>query len=394
MRLPTARRPRRDSLPGVTGPVRLDRRTDTILKRLRPGDVAVISHVDLDRTSAEGLVDRGVAAVVNAAESLSGRYPSLGPQVLVAAGIALVDAVGEAAFGRLREGDIVRVHDGTVYVGDQPVANGDVLDEQTVAERTQQARAGMVSRLEAFTLDSADYLRREHELLIDGVGVPTLTTALTGRHVVVVSATHDHRADLKALRGYLRDRHPVLIGVDAGADALLQAGHAPDLAVGDPELMSDAALRRAREVVIHLPRDASVVGRDRLERLGVEPTVFTGPGTSDDAALLLAEAGGAEVIVTVGSPAGLVPFLDGGRSAMASAFLTRMRVGARVLDAKAAVSLAGGSVRAWQLVLLVLAGLLAVGVSVAATPVGEQWADVLGDQLAEAVGWIRESAPW
>ena len=197
MRLSTLRRPRSDALPGVTGTARLDRRTLHLTKRLRPGDVAVISHVDLDRASAEALVACRVSAVVNAAESISGRYPNLGPEVLAAAGIPLVDNVGADVLGRLTDGEVVRVHEGVVYVGEDRVAEGDVLDSALVEIRKDQARAGLTSQLQAFTLDAAEHLNREHELLLDGIGIPAVATALRGREVVVVSATHDHRADLQ-----------------------------------------------------------------------------------------------------------------------------------------------------------------------------------------------------
>ena len=378
MRLTTTRRSRGPVLPGVTGTARLDRRTSSLTRRLRPGDVAVIQHVDLDRASAEAMVACRVAAVVNAAESISGRYPALGPQVLASAGIPLVD-VGPEVMSRVSDGDALRVLDGEVWLGDEPVARGDVLDMDRVAERTEQARAGLAARLEAFTLDAAEYLRREHELLLDDVGIPTLTTTLRGREVLVVSATHHHRADLRALRGYLRDRHPVLIGVDAGADALLDVGLKPDVVVGDLDALSARGLRCGAEMVAHTARDGRPPQRERLERYGVKPVPFRAAGTAEDAALLLADAGGADVIVLAGSHADLVEFLDRGRSAMASAFLTRLRVGPRLLEARTAARLHSTRLSPWHLVLLVLAGLLAVAVAVGTTPVGQEWIDSAAD---------------
>ncbi len=383
MRLTTTRRSRGPVLPGVTGTARLDRRTSSLTRRLRPGDVAVIQHVDLDRASAEAMVECRVAAVVNAAESISGRYPAMGPQVLAAAGIPLVD-VGPEVMSRVSDGDRLRVLDGAVWLGDEPVARGDVLDMDRVAERTELARAGLASRLEAFTLDAAEYLRREHELLLDDVGIPSLSTTFRGREVLVVSAAYDYRADLRALRTYLRDRHPVLVGVDAGADALLEVGLKPDVVVGDLDGLSAAALRCGAEMVAHRARDGRAPLRERLERYGVKPVPFPSAGTAEDAALLLADAGGADVVVLAGSHSDLVEFLDRGRSAMASAVLTRVRVGPRLLEAGTAARLHGTRLSPWHLVLLVLAGLLAVAVAVGVTPVGQEWID----SAADAVGAI------
>ncbi len=378
MRLTTLRRPRSSTLPGVVGTARLDRRTLHLTKRLRPGDVAVISHVDLDRASAEALVACRVAAVVNAAESISGRYPNLGPEVLAAAGVPLVDNVGADVLARLTDGEVVRIHDGVIHAGERQVAAGVVLDAALVEQRKDQARAGLTAQLQAFTLDAAEHLRREHELLLDGVGIPEVATRLRGREVVVVSPTHDHRADLRGLRGYLRDRRPVLVGVEGGADTLLEAGLTPNLVVGDLDELTDRVLRCGAEIVAHVTRDSTVGNRERLERLGVEPVPFAMSGTSQDAALLLVDHAGAEIVVVAGAHPDLVEFFDQGRSAMASAFLTRLKVGPRLLDAKAAARLHGSRLRAWHLLLLVLTGLLAVGVSVAATPVGAGWIDDAG----------------
>ncbi len=389
MRLHTLRRPRTVSLPGVTGTARLDRRTLHLAKRLRPGDIAVISHVDLDRASAEALLDCRVAAVVNAAESMSGRYPNLGPEALAAAGVPLVDSVGPDVLTRLTDGDLVRVHDGGVYVGDDLVAEGDVLTADVVAVRKDAARDGLTAQLEAFTLDAAEHLRREHELLLDGVGIPDLTTQVRGREVVVVSATHEHVADLRALRGYLRDRRPVLVGVEGGADALRTAGHTPDLVVGDLDEISDASLRCGAEVVARVGHEALVGHRERLERLAVEPVVFSTSGRSQDAALLLVDAAGADVIVTAGSAPGLVELFDEGRAAMASSVLTRMRVGPRLLEARSAARLHGSRLRPWHLVALVLAGLLAIAVAVSATPVGAEWTDTASAHWHDFVTYLQ-----
>ena len=377
------RRQPREAAPGISGPVRIDRRTHALVRRLGPGDIAVIDHLDLDRTSAEALVRCGVAAVLNAAESISGRYPALGAEVLAAAGIPLVD-VGPDLLPRLSEGERVRVQGGGVWLGDEQVSEGDVLDASRVQELTERARSGLAARLEAFTLDSAEFLRREHALLLDDVGIPALGTSMRGRPALVVSATHDHRAELRALRPYLRDRRPVLVGVDAGADALLAMGLPPDIVVGNLDRASEEALRCGAELVAHRPRDGRAPRPERLERLGLEPVGFAVSGTAEDAAVLLVDAAGADTIVLAGSPAGLMEFLDCGRSAMASTFLTRLRAGPRLVDARTAVRLHGASLAGWHLVLMVLVGVLAVAVAVGTTPVGERWFDSGADAVGSA----------
>ncbi len=393
MRLSPLRRTRSKDALAITGVVRLDRRTRNLARRLRPGDIAVIDHLDVDRASAEVLVGCRVAAVVNAAESVSGRYPNLGPEVIVAAGIPLLDAVGRDAFAALHEGDRVRLDGDRVYRGDTVVAQGRLLDADAVRALTSAARDGLAAQLEAFSLDTMEYLRRERDLLLDGVGVPDIRTPLDQRHVVLVARGYDYREDLRTLRPYLREHRPVLVGIDAGADALVEAGLTPDLVVGDTDTMSEQALRSGAEIVLHADRDGRASGRERLERLGVEAVVFPAAGTSEDVAMLLADSQGAGLIVTVGTHATLVEFLDRGRSGMASSFLTRLRVGPKLVDAKGVSRLYTRQIHTWQLMLLVLSGLVALLVALAATPAGEQWLDALRASWDDIVTFFGDLLP-
>jgi len=389
MRIPTLRRTRETELPGITGIARLDRRTKNLTKRLRPGDIALIDHVDLDRVSAEALADRQVAAVVNVAESISGRYPNLGPEILAEAEIPLIDGVGEDILKLVSEGDVIRIDEGVVYRGATSVAAGQIQDRESIATAMEASRAGLSAQLEAFTANTMEYLRRERDLLLDGVGVPDVDANLDGRQVLIVVRGYDYQEDLQTLRHYIREYRPVLIGVDGGADALLEAGYTPDLIVGDMDSVSDATLRCGAEIVVHAYRDGRAPGLDRLERLGVKSVLFPATGTSEDVAMLLADSKGASLIVAVGSHATLVEFLDKGRSGMASTFLTRLRVGPKLVDAKGVSRLYQNRIRSWQLVMLVVAGLLSLIVAVAATPTGQAWLEVLDARFDDFVYWLQ-----
>ncbi|UPK73192.1 putative cytokinetic ring protein SteA [Nocardioidaceae bacterium SCSIO 66511] len=388
MRL-SLRRNRTDALPGVTGPVRLDRRTKNLTKRLRPGDIAVIDHADIDKVSAEALVDSQVAAVVNAARSCTGSYPNLGPGIIAGAGIPLVDHVGDEVFTALSEGDTVRVDEGVLYRDAEPLGKGEVLDSTRVDELMEAARDGLSTQLEAFTANTMEYLKRERELLLDGVGVPEVRTSFARRHALVVVRGYDYREDLAILKSYIREYHPVLIGVDGGADALVEAGYKPDMIIGDMDSVSDATLKCGAELVVHAYRDGRAPGLARLEKLGLEGIPFPATGTSEDVAMLLADAKGAELIVAVGTHATLVEFLDKGRSGMASTFLTRLRLGPKLIDAKGVSRLHHARIRMWQLLILLAAGLLAIGVSIAATPAGREWLDVFQARWDDFIYWIQ-----
>jgi uncharacterized membrane-anchored protein len=377
-------RSRDPETPGVRGLVRVDARTKNLTKRLRPGEVAVIDHQDIDKVSAEALLVCRPAAVVNAAPSISGRYPNLGPEILIEAGIPLLDNVGRDVMHDLREGQQVRVDGDQLWVGDEVVAKGQAMDHDLVQAAMSEARAGLAVQLEAFAANTMEYLRRERDLLLDGVGVPAITTELDGRHALIVVRGYHYKDDLRMLRSYIREYRPVLIGVDGGADALVEEGLKPDLIVGDMDSVSDSALRCGAEIVVHAYRDGNAPGLERVRRLGVEPVVFPATGTSEDVAMLLADDKGASLIVAVGTHATLVEFLDKGRSGMASTFLTRLRVGGKLVDAKGVSRLYRSRISNLSLVLMLLVGLSALFAALWSTTGGRAFLELLGARWDDA----------
>ncbi|MEV0005998.1 putative cytokinetic ring protein SteA [Micromonospora sp. NPDC050980] len=379
MRLPTLRRTRTAEPGSILGTARLDRRTKRLVGRLRPGDIAVIDHVDLDRVAADSLVAVGVAAVLNAKPSVSGRYPNLGPEVLVAAGIPLLDDLGESVFEQVREGDVVRIEGNTVFVGAEPVAHGALQDAETVAKSMADAREGLSVQLEAFAANTMDYLRQERDLLLDGVGVPEIQTQVQGRHCLIVVRGYDYKADLDVLRPYIREFKPVLIGVDGGADALVEAGYTPDMIIGDMDSVTDDVLRCGAEVIVHAYPDGRAPGLARVNGLGVPAITFPAAATSEDLAMLLADEKGASLLVAVGTHATLVEFLDKGRGGMASTFLTRLKVGGKLVDAKGVSRLYRQSISGSSLLLLVLSAVAAMASAVAVSTVGKAYLGVVSE---------------
>ncbi|USQ78378.1 putative cytokinetic ring protein SteA [Ornithinimicrobium faecis] len=378
--------------PTVEGPIRVDARTKNLTKRLAHGDIAVINHKDLDQVSAYALVSCKPAAVVNAAASISGAYPNLGPKILVEAGVPLIDQAGEELLTQITEGATGRVVGDQVIVEGRLIAEGKRLDLAMVEEAMEHARGNISEQIEAFSRNTMQYVREERELLLDGIRLPEVRTELEGRYVLVVVRGYHYKEDLQTLRPFIREARPVLIGVDGGADALMELGYRPDIIVGDMDSVGDAALKSGAEIIVHAYRDGRAPGLERVEALGIEDAIaLPAIGTSEDVAMLLADGKGAELIVAVGTHATLIEFLDKGRQGMASTFLTRLRLGSKLVDAKGVSLLYRSRISSAALTWLVLAGMLAVLAALAATPGGRTAMGVLAvrwDDLLALIGGL------
>jgi uncharacterized membrane-anchored protein len=380
VRIPQVRRGRSDAPPGILATARVDVKTKALVKRLVPGEIAIIDHPDLDRVSADELIACKVAAVVNTARSTTGRYPNLGPRMLVEAGIPLVDDVGRDVLSRVAEGTLVRLDGDTLYAEErgganvpgpaEPVAKGTLQTTESVQAALTEAEAGVAAQIDSFAANTLEFLRQERDLLTNGITVPRLHTSMRNKHVLVVVRGYRYREDLRALRPYIREYRPVMLAVDGGADALLEAGYRPQVIIGDMDSVSDDALECGAELVVHAYPDGRAPGLARLTDLDLAAAVLPAPGTSEDVALLLADAMGARLIALVGTHFTVDEFLDKGRPGMSSTFLTHLRVGDKVVNARGVHQLYQSRISGWALLGLVLAAAFTLVVAVASSPAG------------------------
>lgn len=376
---------------GIVGPVRVERDPRVLAGRLRRGDIAVVDQIDLDRDSASLLVHAGVAAVVNAAPTVSGRYPTLGATVLVDAGVPLLDDVGSDAMALLREGEKVALVGDRVLRGDTAVVSGRRQDAATVTASLTAAEAGLSTQMEAFAATAAEYLRREHALLLEPGTLPSVGAALRDRDVLVVGPGPDHRDDLQRLRPWAKEYRPVVVAVDEAADTARDLGYRPTVLVGDLDTVSDAALKSADHLVVRLDGDSTTTGLARVDRLGLTRQTVSTTARPVDLALLLADENEARVVVAAGLDRTLVSMLDTGRSAAAGTFLARLRVGGRLVDAEAVARLHRPRVSGWLLLVLLVVALLALSAAVWLTPVGQEAARSVSDQISSLLD--RDASP-
>jgi uncharacterized membrane-anchored protein len=344
----------------VAGPARADRKTKELVKRLCPGDIAIIDHADIDRVAAENLIRCAPSAVINASTSFTGRYPHMGPLLIAEAGIPLIDDVGPEVLDLFTEGEELRLVGSDLWRGDEFLAAGRRQNADDLARRVILARADMGAELEAFAVNTLEWIRREAQVTFEPLVLPPLHADFRGRHALVVVRGHDYRSDLKALRAYIREFQPVLVAVDGGADALIEVGLRPDIIIGDFDSVSEEALACGADLVHHVHPDGRAPGREQLLRFGVSYVEFVAEGTSEDVAMLLAAEAGAELIVAVGTHASMVEFLDKGRAGMASTFLTRLRLGPLLVDAKGVNRLYETRLRHRDLAMLIGAAFLAM----------------------------------
>ena len=369
-----------------TGTARLDRRTKRLVKRLGPDDIAIIDHGDLDRVSAEELLESRVRVVFNVAPSTTGRYPNVGPLALVRAGVRLIDCPGAELFEDVKEGESLVVRGASLFRNGTRLAAGHAHTEEELQRILADQRGRVTEALESFAENTLRYLREESKLLSEGVQMPQLRTTFRDRHALVVARAPEAKQDLRIVRGYIREFKPILIGVDGGADRLLEAGYTPDVIVGDMDSVSDKALTCGAEIVVHAYASGQAPGRERVDRLGIPSALLPAPGMSEDVAILLADEKGSELIVAVGTHFNLIDFLERNRSGMSSTFLTRLKVGEKLIDARGVSHLFRGRMGVGGLVAFGLAGAAAIVAAVAVSTDLQRFLSLVVERMQSFIG--------
>ena len=370
-----------------TGTARLDKRTKRLVGRLGPDDIAIIDHRDLDRVSAEELLATNVRVVINTAPSMSGRFPNAGPLELVRGGVRLIDVNGDSdLFEEVRDGESLVVRGSSLFRNGTRLAAGRTLTEDELEEALAEQRGRVTEALESFAENTLLYLRDEAKLLSEGVRLPQVKTRFRDRHALVVARGPGMKRDLRIVRPYIRDFKPVLVGVDGGADALLEAGYKPDIIVGDMDSVSDRALESGAELVVHAYTDGRAPGRERIDRLGLPSAVLPSPGISEDVAILLAHEKGAELIVAVGTHFNLLEVLERNRAGMSSTFFTRLKVGDKLIDARGVSSLFRGRAGLGPMFLFACGGLGAIVAAVAVSSDLQRFIELLAQRLQSILG--------
>ncbi|MEW6080633.1 MAG: putative cytokinetic ring protein SteA [Bacillota bacterium] len=352
----------------VSGAARVDRSTKRLLERLKPGEIAVVDHPDIDELAAEALVRARALAVLDCGEAATGRYPARGPGRLLNGGLVVVDRLGPGFLERVKDGDWLEVRGSAVFRGRQFLGRGRLLDDHLLRGILDQSAKSMPEHLDRFFRNTLERAEAEIRAVLDGPPEIALRTPIRGRQVLVVVRGRAYREDLRAILPYVREEKPVLLAVDGGADALMEHGLGPQVILGDMDSVSDMALRSGAELIVHAYTDGCAPGLGRLRAMGLEAQCLPCPGTSEDAALLLAYQQGARLIVVVGAHSDFLDFQEKGRRGMGSTLLVRMKVGPILVDAKGVSQLYQGRVKGRHLLEMVLAAALPLAALGASAP--------------------------
>lgn len=361
----------------IRGKVRVDYRTKDLAKRLCLGDIAVIAHSDLDELAAESLVEKGVKAVINTKASMTCKYPNGGPKVLLRAAIPLIDCDNQDIMNNLKDGDKIIIKNNTIWHSNKIIGKGQIINGSKIEKLLKITEKNIDQQLTEFINNTLNYALKEKDLILNRITYPTLKTKIKGRQVVIVVRGQGYKKDLLTIKSYFKEVKPVLIGVDGGADALIELGFQPDIIIGDMDSVSDKALRANVERIVHTYTNGEGPGINRLKALGLDFISFPAPGTSEDIALLLAYEKGAELIVAVGTHTNMIDFLEKGRKGMASTFLVRLKVGSRLVDAKGVSKLYKTNFNKKYFIHLFLAGLVPLLSLIYLSPIFNQFYRIL-----------------
>lgn len=352
----------------LKGRAKLDRRTKNLVNRLRKGDIAIISHDDIDEVAANSLIDIKPLAILNTMPSITGRYPARGAYKILKSGIPIIDEIPDQIFDDIREGVMLEIKDNQVWAGKQMIAAGKILTIADVRQKLNEANENFQQELDVFVDNTLEYAKKEKDVLLGNLEVPPIKTHMLNRHVLIVVRGSSYKEDLRAISSYIQEEKPVLIGVDGGADALLEFNLKPDIIVGDMDSVSDEALRSGAEIIVHAYANGNAPGLERVKSMGVDPVVFPVPGTSEDIAMILAWEYGASLIVAVGTHSNMVDFLEKGRKGMASTFLIRLKVGSILVDARGVSQLYKQNFESKHLAQLLMAALIPISILLWVSP--------------------------
>ncbi len=346
----------------IKGMLKKDKKTKNLTKRLEYGDIALIDHKDLDEVAALSLVESKIKCLINMSETISGRYPNQGPSILLEANIPIFEVKEENIYNQIVEGDIIEIIDDYIVYKGNKIAQCKLLDEDTIQELLDIGFHNTEKELERFIENTLEYAKKEKGLVTGKISIPRTKTKINGKHVLVVVRGKDYKMDLDAIRSYIDEVNPIFIGVDGGGDALLDYGYIPHIVVGDMDSVSDKCLKKTKEIIVHAYPDGRAPGLKRIKNLGLDAQVFPAPGTSEDIALLLSYANGADLIVAVGTHTNMIDFLEKGRSGMSSTFLVRLKVGSILVDAKGVNKLYHSSLKLKYVIGIAIAALIPIAV--------------------------------
>lgn len=318
----------------IKGIVKKDKRTKRLIYKLRPGDIALLCHEDIDEIAAEALIKSKVKCIINTEKTITGFYPNNGPLKLLKNRIPIYEIEDKSIFNIIEDGGIIEIENNKLYYLNKYIGKCRLIEKDEILKLYDLGCKNIDLKLNDFIDNTIFYAKKEKSWITNKIDLPEVGTLIRNRDVLVVVRGNGYKEDLRAIFDYVKSKKPVLIGVDGGGDALLELGLIPDIVIGDLDSVSDKCLQLCKEIIVHAYPNGYAPGLSRIKNKGLEAKIFSSAGTSEDIAMLLAYNYGAKLIVAVGAHNCMIDFLEKGRKGMGSTFLVRTKIGSKLVDAK------------------------------------------------------------
>lgn len=318
----------------VEGIIKKGSKTKALIKYLNSNDIAVLNHNDIDELAAYALINSGISIILNTGLCMTGKYNSKGTSILIKNGIKLYEV--KVSYELFNDGDYVCIRDKDLIINKYNIFTNACtnVNEAYVRKYTELSNTNANKELINFINNTLSYANEEKDKILFETSYPNINIKIKGRDVLIVVRGSFCESDLMALKSYIEFYKPVIIGVDGGADLLINNGYVPDILIGDMDSVSDLGIYRSKEIILHAYKNGYCPCKDRVDKMNVKYKILSMLGTSEDIAMLMAYDMGAEQIVLLGGHKCMYDFMEKGRKGMGSTLLTRIKIGEKLIDFK------------------------------------------------------------
>jgi len=311
-----------------------DKLTKHLIQRINKNQIAILKHKAIDLVAAQDLKYKKVKAIINCEPSIDRDCNLDGIKYLIDNNIRIFDVMEESFFETVQEGDVVSLYNNCIYVNNRFCAYYKEIKASDIESYNMEKNTNSMEKNRQFILNTMNYMNFELHYFTNPIELPSLSTNIKDREVLIVSRGRNYREDLKSIKKFILNKKPVIISVDGGADAVTDMGLRSNIIIGDMDSVSDNSLINCDEIIVHSYSNGYAPGLTRIKSKGLRYKLIKIKGTSEDAALFLAKLKGASTIYLIGGHNCLHEFAEKNRAGMGSTVLLRLLFGHSIIDLK------------------------------------------------------------